>query len=306
MSMACTYWRRTSPRPPRCPPARARSADRTPRPRAPRASSGGTACCRPRSSPTGSCCGSAGPPMSSIFAERLVEGPFGQVPRAGVVDRAGRAALARRPVVGQQHHERVVEVAGLGRGSRAPGRSARRCGRGTPRSTPCSGRRGAARRRRASPRPAPSRVGATARRRRAAGPMAVLPLERLVAPHVPAAVEATALALDPVGGRLVGRVARARWRGRGRTACPGSTWRRSADELDGPVGQVLGQVVAVLVRPRRGDPVVVVERAPARTGSSRRRRTRRSARSRGPSGHVARGAPRCMSSSGVRCHLPTA
>ena len=285
--------------------ATTRSSGRTPRPRAPPASTAGTACCPPRSIPTGSCCGSSGPPMSSIFASassRVRSARFHG--RASFTDPVGPPSLdaplsessttivsSRSPVaveevehpadlrvgVGQERREALhvagVEALLVGR-ERVPGRnpvgSGRQLGVG----------------RQQSHRPS---AGRTSRSRHASQP----------------AVEPAPLALDPLGGGLVGRVARAGGEIEEERLVRVDV-AQVAHELDRAVGQVLGQVVAVLVRP----PV-------ARPGASRGAATganwlvsppkkpyqRSKPR---PSGHVARDAPRCMSSSGVRCHLPTA
>ena len=81
--------------------------------------------------------------------------------------------------------------------------------------------------------------------------------EGLVPPPVPALVEPAAVALDPLGRGVVGRV-----------AGPGAEVEEEpAVHVDGPqvgqlgdglVGQVGAQVVALLDRPRRLDRVVVV------------------------------------------------
>ena len=77
-----------------------------------------------------------------------------------------------------------------------------------------------------------------------------------------------------------------------------------AEELDRAVGQVLGEVVAVLDRPRAGGRCGCRSRARERTGASRRRGSRTSGRSPRASGQVAREAAMLVSSSGDRCHLP--
>jgi hypothetical protein len=80
--------------------------------------------------------------------------------------------------------------------------------------------------------------------------------ERLVAPRVPAAVEPPPVPLDERGRRLVGGVAGARREVQ-------EPWlvdvdvAQVLDELDGPVGQILGEVVAVVEARRRVDVVVV-------------------------------------------------
>ena len=68
-----------------------------------------------------------------------------------LVDRAVRAALAARAVVGDEHDDRVLELRRSARGSRAAARSRGRCARGSRRTPRPSGRRASSRRRRASP-----------------------------------------------------------------------------------------------------------------------------------------------------------
>ena len=85
-----------------------------------------------------------------------------------------------------------------------------------------------------------------------------LALEHLLAPLVPALVEPAAVGLDERVGRLVRRMA-----GAGREPeeerLVGRRGPQVLDVLDGPIGEVLGEVVAVLGGRRRLDRVVVVD-----------------------------------------------
>ena len=71
-----------------------------------------------------------------------------------------------------------------------------------------------------------------------------LPRQRSLAPHVPPLVEPPAIALDPLAGRLVRRVARAQ-RQIEEERLVGVRRADVDDALDGVVHQVLGQMVAV-------------------------------------------------------------
>ena len=179
----------------------------------------------------------------------------GHVPGPEVVDRPGRTALGAGPVVGQDHQHGVVEfarlleepdeapqlVVGVGQ---EPGEGLHVArvqallvgGEGVPGRHPVgSGRELAP-------------VGED--------PPLPLALERRPAPLVPPGVEAAPVALDPRCGGLMGRV-----------AGPGAEVEEErlvdvdrtevADPVDGMVHQVLGQVVALLRRGRRGHLVVV-------------------------------------------------
>ena len=118
-----------------------------------------------------------------------------------------------------------------------------------------------------------------------------------VAPRVPALVEVAAVALDPLGRRLVRRVARAG----GHVEEPRLVDVDVAevlDPLDGVVHQVAGEVVAVLARSRAARRGGCRGSARGRTGASHRGRTRTSARSRARAASGRGDAPRCSSSSG--------
>ena len=81
--------------------------------------------------------------------------------------------------------------------------------------------------------------------------------EGLLAPGVPALGEATLVALDPLGRRVMGRVAGpgGEVQEEGQLVVDGA---QVAQELDGPVGQIGAEVVAVVDRARRAHCVVVV------------------------------------------------
>ena len=121
--------------------------------------------------------------------------------------------------------------------------------------------------------------------------------QRLLAHRLVAHVEAALELVDPLLRRVVRRVAGAR-----RVVEEERLLRRDRlgvlDELDRLVGEVLGEVVALLRRASAGRPGGC--RRPGRdtTGSSRRRGTRTSARSRGRVGQLRRVEARFISSSG--------
>ena len=135
-------------------------------------------------------------------------------------------------------------------------------------------------------------------------PSLLLPGQRLLADRLVAHVELALELLDPLLRRVVRRVAGAR-----RVVEEERLVRRDRlgvrDELDRLVGDVDGQVVAVLRRASAGRPGGC--RRPGRdtTGWSRRRGSRRTARSRARSASCAAVEARFISSSGHRCHLPT-
>ena len=145
------------------------------------------------------------------------------------------------------------------------------------------------------------------RQLRAFGEQPALDLARegRVAPRVPAHVEVTLVALDPFGGRVVRRVARA-----GREVAEERLLvvdrAQVGEELDRAVGEVGAEVVAGLRRCRARAPRGCRGRATARTGASRRRGSRTSGRSRDRAASSRATPAMFTSSSGVRCHLPTA
>ena len=228
-------------------------------------------------------------PRVVVVAERpadLVDAPVHlvdagalEVRQPALVDGALLAALGAGAVVGHDDHDRVVGVAqvvdevehpadllvGVGeeRGEalhEALGERPLRARRGCPSSGPTAG-------------------GARARCPRGRCPSAQLAGEGLVAPAVPPLGEAAPVALDPLGRRVVGRVAGARGEveEERQLVVDGA---QVAQELDGAVGQVGAQVVALLDGARRPHAVVVVVERRARTGASRRRGSRTSGRSR--------------------------
>ncbi len=156
------------------------------------------------------------------------------------------------------------------------------------------------------PRRHPGRAGRQLGARRAAMPELELAGEGRVAPARPSpSSNWPAVALDPLRRRVVRRVARAGGEVEEERLL-GVDGAQVAEVLDGAVGQVLAEVVALVERARRLHRVVVVVQRRARTGASRRRGSRTSGRSRGRAASCSRSAAMCVSSSGVRCHLPTA
>ncbi len=213
-----------------------------------------------------------------------------------LVDRAVRAALARRAVVGDEDHDRVLPPAELLEEAEQPsdlvvgvGEEARvhlghpaeelllLVGERVPRP------RHVERRERLAVGPRPllraDRVDRRQLRLLRDEPELLLPGERLLAQRLVAHVEAALVPVDPLLRDVVRGVA-----GAGRVVeeerLLGRDRLRVLDELDRLVGQVDGEVVALLRRGRLIDEVVVVEQVRDTTGSSPRRGSRTSARSR--------------------------
>ena len=242
---------------PRSAPATARCTDRRRRPRAPRASSAGTACCRPSSSPTGSCCAATGRRARRCArAARVAPPGRGSISRTSLIE-PRRTALGAGAVVGHEDDDRVVGVASSPRGARAPGRSASSAWERKPAKhsmkraatfwssgvevVPRRHPRRARRQLGARGHEARSRSGArTSRSRNASHPSSNTP----------------AVALDPLGRRVVRRVARAGGEVEEERLLAVDV-AQVAEVLDGVVGEVLGEVVALGERARRLHRVVV-------------------------------------------------
>ena len=225
--MAWTYWRRTSPR--AAMPAgqwtMSGSHDTAlvhlPLPPAERA------CCRPPSSPTGSCCGCGRRRSRRCARSASATGRSARFHgRTSLIDPVGPPSLDA-PL----SESTTTSVSSSSPSSleerRAPDRSGRRRGTGSRRSTPCSGRTA----RWSSP--SESHAGTQSGRgdssaSRGTTPSGLLALEGLGPPRVPAPVEVAAVALEPVRRAPGGASGRRRWRGAGRTAGRARTWRRSA------------------------------------------------------------------------------
>ena len=114
----------------------------------------------------------------------------------------------------------------------------------------------------------------------------LLARERLLAHRLIAHVEPALEAVDPLLRGVVRRVTRAR-RVVEEERLLGREHLGVLDELQRLVGHVLGEVVALLRRARRVDGMAVVDQLRDTTGWSRRRGTRRSARSPGRSASCA-------------------
>ena len=197
-----------------------------------------------------------GPPISSMRS-RSSRAPAGSRfvdPR--VVDRAVLPALGAGAVVRHEHDERVVELADLGQEVEQPPDLGVGVGQ--------EGREALHEPRRhhliggvelvpgGHPRRSGRQLGAGRHDARLE-----LPSEGLVAPPVPSPVERPVVALDPLGGGVMGGM-----------AGPGAEVEEEppirvdgaqvAQEADGLVGQVGAEVVALGHRPGRGHRVVVV------------------------------------------------
>ena len=128
--------------------------------------------------------------------------------------------------------------------------------------------------------------------------------ERLLPVGVPAVVELARVLVGPLLRHVV--------RGVGRPEAQvqverlvGVDLAAVGDELDRLVDEVLGQVVALLRRPRAARPGGCRRRARGTTGWCRRRGSRRSAGSRVRAASGRTGRRPSPGSLGVRCHLPT-
>ena len=158
---------------------------------------------------------------------------------------------------------------------------------------------------RGRPTPAPTAAAATARCRPGSGPSSSWRAKVASRHASQPSSKWPSVALDPLPGRVVGRVARpgAEVEEEGLVDVDGP---QVAEELDGLVGEIGAQVIA---RPRRiaaAGPSGCRGTGPARTGASRRRGSRTTGRSPGRAATSRRDAAMLVSSSGVRCHLPTA
>ena len=286
-------------RAPRSPSATRRCTCRRRRPRSRRsASSTGTACRTPTPSRCCSGCRSSGcrARRGARGSPRCVSGDV--VEELVLVERAVRAALAAGAVVGDDHDDRVVELAGLLEVVDQPRRSGRRCRRRSPAYT--SAMR-ANRRRSSSVSESHGRTKSSCGHGWPSGPVAsgspcgligdssassgsrpsfFWSREDRRADRLVALVEAALVLVRPLLEHVVRRVRAARAEvheprlvGRDRLGV--------ADELDRLVGEVLREVVALLGRRRRRRSGGCRRRGRDTTGSSRRRGSRRSARSRG-------------------------
>ena len=134
-------------------------------------------------------------------------------------------------------------------------------------------------------------------------PELLLALQRLLAHRLIAHVEAALVLLDPLLRHVVRRVAGTR-----RVVQAERLVRRHRlgvlDELERLVGQVHGQVIAVLGLGRADRPDGCRRRGPDATGWSRRPGSRRSARTRARSASCDASRRDASSSVGHRCHLP--
>ena len=118
MSIACTNCRRMLAACRRSAPGSARCTGRRRRPRAPRASSGAAACCRPWSSPTGSCCAASGR-RARRCGSTISRTPAGCAfqRRTSLIDPCG-SALDARAVVGHERSAACCRARRAPRGSR--------------------------------------------------------------------------------------------------------------------------------------------------------------------------------------------
>ena len=175
--------------------------------------------------------------------------------RTSLIDPVG-AAFGARPVVGDHDHDRVVQVAGVGEESEHPADLLVGVREEPGEALHEPGRDGPLRPGEGVPGRHPIRPRGQRRRRRDQAP-GKLAGERLLAPGIPAQVEPPAVAFPPARRRLVRGVA-----GAGRQVekerLAGVDRAQVRQELDRVVGQVLGEVVAILHGRGRPDRVVVV------------------------------------------------
>ena len=242
-STACTNWSRTAPRVgdaarPVHDERRARAAE--PRVALPQPQ---RRVARPRPAPR---VVRVGAQAAELVAPREValDGVGHVLGEAVLVERAERAAFAAGAVVGDQHHQRVVELAERVELRERHDRSARRCARGTRRTPPAGAPACAARRATATPTRRSSSGARRARCPSGTTPVASCAREHVGPPLLPAAVERAAVRLDPLGRDVVRSVHRAeREVEEERTVGRGLVLR--GDGADRLVGEVLGEVVAV-------------------------------------------------------------
>ncbi len=190
-------------------------------------------------------------------AQRLLDVAGQPVPRAHVADGADRPTLGAGPVVGHDDDDRVLEVPGLGQvvdDAAHLGVGVREvAGEGLHVAGVQPPLVGGERRPRRHPLGALRQHGVLGQE--AEG---LLPLQRGLPPDVPPLVEAAGVAVDPLAGGLVGRMARpAGEPGEERLVLVDGP--QVADPGDGVVGQVLGEVVALVGRAGLLGQVVVLD-----------------------------------------------
>ncbi len=187
---------------------------------------------------------------------RLLHGAGERVPHPPVVERPRRSALGRRPVVGQDDDHRVLELAQLGQAVDEAAQLVVRVRQVRRERLHVAGVDRALDVAQVVPRRHPLGPGRQLGVRREQ-PLGDLLGQRRLPPRVPAAIEPSPVPLEPLGRRVVRRVASAG----GEVAEPGLVDVDVAQVLhvlDRPVHQVDGEVVPLLERARWLDEVVVV------------------------------------------------